>query len=71
MTQNSSKIQGKFYPLQHEEWLYACRELTQAQRDVLDDRIHLFGRSDLAKLALAQATCLEFRITVTFEEVRP
>ncbi|MHC5673595.1 MarR family transcriptional regulator [Nostoc sp.] len=35
MTQNSSKIQGKFYPLQHEEWLYACRELTQAQRDVL------------------------------------
>ncbi|WP_375514260.1 hypothetical protein [uncultured Nostoc sp.] len=71
MTQNSSKIPGKFYPLQHEEWLYACWELTQAQRDVLDDRIHLFERSDLAKLALAQATCLEFRITVTFEEVQP
>lgn len=30
-----SKIQGKFYPLQHEEWLRACRELTPAQRDVL------------------------------------
>lgn len=33
MTQ--AKIQGKFYPLQHEEWLRACRELTPAQRDVL------------------------------------
>ncbi len=29
------KVQGKFYPLQHEEWLRACRELTPAQRDVL------------------------------------
>ncbi|MFL9458363.1 MarR family transcriptional regulator [Tolypothrix bouteillei VB521301_2] len=36
MTQQAySKIQGKFYPLQHEEWLKACRELTPAQRDVL------------------------------------
>ena len=35
MTQNSSKIQGKFYPLQHDEWLKACRELTPAQKDVL------------------------------------
>jgi DNA-binding transcriptional ArsR family regulator len=34
-------------------------------------RIHLFGRSDLAKLVLAQATCSEFGITVTFEEVQP
>ncbi len=33
MTQ--SKIQGKFYPLQHNEWLKACHELTPAQRDVL------------------------------------
>lgn len=32
-------------------------------------RIHLFGRPDLSKLALAQATCSEFGITVTFEEV--
>lgn len=32
-------------------------------------RIHLFGRPDLAKLALAQATCSEFGVTVTFEEV--
>ena len=191
MTQNSSKIQGKFYPLQNEEWLYACRELTQAQLAVLyyirtndpynqgieincaeiarllskperivhrqtvsralkelvdkgyfpesfrfklapsdnterlvrdrlkselggevevvtavgridlltesevieikeinnwkealgkilaysaffpeySKRIHLFGRPNLAKLALAQATCSEFGITVTFEEV--
>ncbi|QLE59771.1 helix-turn-helix domain-containing protein [Nostoc sp. TCL26-01] len=35
MTQQTSKIQGRFYPLQHEEWLKACRELTPAQRDVL------------------------------------
>jgi len=34
-------------------------------------RIHLFGRPDLAKLAQAQATCSEFCITVTFEEVQP
>ncbi|WP_228061087.1 MULTISPECIES: MarR family transcriptional regulator [unclassified Coleofasciculus] len=33
MTQ--TKIQGKFYPLQHTEWLRACHELTPAQRDVL------------------------------------
>jgi hypothetical protein len=33
MTQ--AKIQGKFYPLQHSEWLRACHELTPAQRDVL------------------------------------
>jgi len=30
-----AKIQGKFYPLQHSEWLRACHELTPAQRDVL------------------------------------
>lgn len=35
MTQTNPKIQGKFYPLQHEEWLRACRELTPSQRDVL------------------------------------
>jgi DNA-binding MarR family transcriptional regulator len=192
MAQNTTKIQEKFYPLQHEEWLRVCRELKPAQKDVLyyirtldpynqgieincaniarslstsehavhrqtvsralkelvakgylpdtylfistptDDterriqdrlqvelggevevstavgridlltatevieiknindwkealgkllaysaffpehskRIHLFGRCDLAKLALAQATCSEFGITVTFEEVQ-
>ena len=32
-------------------------------------RIHLFGRSDLSKLAASQATCSDFEITVTFEEV--
>ena len=35
VTQPNSKIQGRFYPLKHEEWLKACRELTPAQRDVL------------------------------------
>lgn len=35
VTQPNSKIQGRFYPLQHEEWLKACRELTPAQRDIL------------------------------------
>lgn len=35
MPQNNTKIQGKFYPLQHEEWLRACWELTPAQKDVL------------------------------------
>lgn len=34
MTQNT-KVPGKFYPLQHSEWLKACHELTPAQRDVL------------------------------------
>lgn len=28
-------IAGKFYPLQHEEWRRACKELTPAARDVL------------------------------------
>jgi DNA-binding MarR family transcriptional regulator len=192
MPQNTTKIQEKFYPLQHEEWLRACQELKPAQKDVLyyirtldpynqgieincaniarslstseravhrqtvshalkelvakgylpdkylfiyppaDDterrirdrlklelggevevstavgridlltatevieiknisdwkealgkllaysaffpehgkRIHLFGRRDLAKLALAQSTCLEFAISVSFEEVK-
>lgn len=35
MTHNNPKIQGKFYPLQHEEWLRACRELNPAELDVL------------------------------------
>ncbi len=35
MTQNQLKIQAKFYPLQHEEWLRACRELNAAELDVL------------------------------------
>jgi hypothetical protein len=32
-------------------------------------RIHLFGRLDMGKLALATAMCRDFDITVTFEEV--
>ncbi len=35
MTQNQTKIQGKFYPLQHEEFLSACHQLTPAQLMVL------------------------------------
>jgi hypothetical protein len=34
-------------------------------------RIHLFCHPNLAKLALAQASCSEFGITVTFLEVQP
>jgi hypothetical protein len=30
-----AKIEGKFYPLQHQEWLRACRELTPAELKVL------------------------------------
>jgi DNA-binding transcriptional ArsR family regulator len=30
-----SKIQGKFYPLQHDEWLRACKELSPSARDIL------------------------------------
>jgi hypothetical protein len=33
--------------------------------------IHLFGYPNLGKLALIQATCSEFGITVTFEELQP
>ena len=33
-------------------------------------RIHLFGRADLAKLALAQGTCGTLSVAVTFEEAR-
>jgi Fe2+ or Zn2+ uptake regulation protein len=32
---SNTKIAGKFYPLQREEWLHACRELTPTQRNVL------------------------------------
>lgn len=35
MTHNNPKIQGKFYPLQHEEWLRACRELNSTELVVL------------------------------------
>jgi hypothetical protein len=30
-----TKISGKFYPLQHDEWIRACQELTPSRRDVL------------------------------------
>lgn len=31
----ATKIQGKFYPLQHEEWVKVCKELSSRARDVL------------------------------------
>ncbi|MBO3463863.1 MAG: helix-turn-helix domain-containing protein [Aetokthonos hydrillicola CCALA 1050] len=34
-TTRRDKIQGKFYPLQHEEWLRAYKDLTDSQRGVL------------------------------------
>ncbi len=30
-----AKIQGKFYPLQHDEWVKACKELSPRARDIL------------------------------------
>jgi DNA-binding transcriptional MocR family regulator len=30
-----TRIQGKFYPLQHDEWIKACKELSSGARDVL------------------------------------
>lgn len=30
-----SKIQGKFYPLQHQEWVAVCKDLSSRARDVL------------------------------------
>lgn len=34
MTYPKVKIQGRFYPLQNEEWLRTCRELTPAHKSV-------------------------------------
>jgi predicted transcriptional regulator len=34
-TESKVKIEGKFYPLQHQEWVKACRELTSGARDTL------------------------------------
>ena len=35
MTQSDNKIKGKFYPLQHEEWLHSINQLTHAELKVL------------------------------------
>ena len=32
MTHNAAKIQGKFYPLQTNEWLRACTRRLKAQK---------------------------------------
>jgi hypothetical protein len=59
MTQ--TKIEGKFYPLQHEEWLRACQELATNH--------HFFcSQTELNKVAV-EVTCLDFDISVTLEEV--
>jgi len=64
-------MSNNFYPLtlQTLEKLLLAN-LTAAEWRFWSYRIHLFGKQDLAKLALAQATCSEFGITVTFEEVQ-
>ncbi|CAD5983619.1 Putative Bacterial regulatory protein (plasmid) [Planktothrix agardhii] len=33
LTESKVKIEGKFYPLQRQEWVKACRELTSSARD--------------------------------------
>ncbi len=33
MTHNAAKIQGKFYPLQTNEWLRACTRRLKAQKN--------------------------------------
>jgi hypothetical protein len=35
MPEKSQKIQGKFYPLQHDEWLRAVKLLSPSEKDVL------------------------------------
>jgi len=35
LTESKVKIEGKFYPLQRQEWVKACRELTSSARDTL------------------------------------
>ena len=78
MAQNTVKIQGKFYPLQHIEikninyWKEALANILAYSTFFPGDSkgIHLVGHSDLAKLFLAQAARSEFGIAVTFEEVQ-
>ena len=35
MTEQKTKIDGKFYPLQNDEWLKACKELKPAELKLL------------------------------------
>jgi hypothetical protein len=62
MTQ--TKIQGKFYSLQHQKSLEACLKLTPNHHP----RRHFFGsQTELNKLA--EVACLDFGTSVKGEEV--
>ena len=74
------KIEGKFYPLQHKEWVRACHELTPALGQILvysgfypehSKWIHLFGsQQQLQEVADIEAACFPFDVNVTAQEVR-
>jgi hypothetical protein len=75
----TQKIERKFYPLQHDEWVRACNELPLAQQDVLYclqtvlegrglNPIN-FGQRQLQEVADIEAACLPFDVTVTAQEV--
>ncbi|BAZ71049.1 MAG: hypothetical protein KME28_25165 [Pelatocladus maniniholoensis HA4357-MV3] len=76
MTQNNVRIQGRFYPLQHEEWLKAYKELTDSQRNLLYylQSLDLYGnglRIHASKITNDLDTCSEFGIPVIFKEIQP
>ncbi|AFZ28357.1 hypothetical protein Cylst_6586 (plasmid) [Cylindrospermum stagnale PCC 7417] len=73
MTQGIPKLQGVFYPLQHEEWLRAYCELTTRKQAAFycpehQKRIHWFGECIPEKAALIKSGCSEFQVNITFEE---
>ena len=79
MTQAESKqkIEGRFYPLRHSEWLTSCRELMLPKRNVLyyirtlnpEGNQTLPRATETAKM-LGLDICLEFDIRVTFGKRR-
>ncbi|WP_414623823.1 hypothetical protein [Calothrix sp. CCY 0018] len=68
MTHNTTKIQGKFYPLTPD----VAKKPKKAKLTAAEWRFWTYlVELNNSKLALAQATCLEIGITVTFKEVQP
>ncbi|NJO65621.1 MAG: hypothetical protein HC836_48345 [Richelia sp. RM2_1_2] len=70
MTYNTTKIQGqgKFYPLTPD----VAKKLKKAKLTAAEWRFWAYlVELDNLKLALPQATCLEFGRTVIFKEVQP
>ncbi|RCJ40574.1 hypothetical protein A6770_37955 [Nostoc minutum NIES-26] len=65
MTQN--EIPRKFYPLTPE----VAKTLRKSKLTSVEWRFWVHLVPNLAKLVLAQVTCLEFAITVTFKQVQP